>query len=105
MRAQAAVWKTQPAPSVTEATRAGSVTEPWTRVADGVEVGALAGREVVEDDYLMAELDEAVDEVGAYEAAAACDDVFHGRGQEPKGRAGSLGLLAVALLCVLVPML
>ena len=26
----------------------------------------------------MAELDEAVDEVGAYEAAAAGDDVLHG---------------------------
>ena len=36
MRAQAAVWKTQPAPSVTEATRAASVTEPWTRVAAGL---------------------------------------------------------------------
>ena len=80
MRAQAAVWKTQPAPSVTEATRAASVMEPWDEGGGGVEVGPLAGRVVVEDDYLMAEVDEAVDEVGAYEAAAACDDVLHGRG-------------------------
>ena len=71
----------------------------------GVEVGALAGRVVVEDDYLMAELDEAVDEVGAYEAAAACDDVLHGLRAEPRSRAGSLRLLAIALLRVLVPML
>ena len=55
------MWKTQPAPSVTEATRAGVGDGALDEGRGGVEVGALAGREVVEDDYLMAEVDEAVD--------------------------------------------
>ena len=44
-----------------------------------VEVLALARGEVVEDDDLVAAVEQGVDEVGADEAGAAGDECTHGR--------------------------
>ena len=44
---------------------------------EGVEVGAVAGREVVEHAHLVAALEQRAHEVRADEAAAAGDEDFH----------------------------
>ena len=43
-----------------------------------VEIGSIAGREVVQRHHFMAQLQEPIDEMGADESASSGDNVFHG---------------------------
>jgi hypothetical protein len=49
------------------------------RIQVMLDVGDLAYREVIEDSYLMLLLHQGIDQIGANEASATCDEYSHKR--------------------------
>ncbi len=74
----AARWKTTVGLTRPKSSFWGSRTSPWTSAARLGHVLALAVREVVDDDHLVAARDQGIDDVRADEARAPCDDRPHG---------------------------